>query len=108
MRKQPIFLSPASSRGRVLAACVLGAFTLTFAACEKGTEDAVPAPAAADAGLQQLVAMGFKKENIEDKGTYFLVEGDMAFDKSQLKAAPTPTARPGDRPAEPSQHQQPG
>lgn len=96
MQNQLVFPIPDRRPARPMTrlACVLGALTLTLSACEKTAEDAAPAPAA-DAGLQQLLAMGFKQEHIADKGTYFLVEGDIVINKSQLTLAAAPATRSG-------------
>ncbi|HET7234400.1 MAG TPA: M57 family metalloprotease [Longimicrobium sp.] len=71
----------------LLAATVL-------AGCSDGT-----GPAAARDGqdplVEQLVEMGFRRDQIRDAGDHFVVEGDIRFDKKALAAAPSPMARPG-------------
>jgi hypothetical protein len=77
---------------RALSALLL---VLSLASCEK--EEATVKPAAidatADATLQRLLQMGFKREHIEDNGSFYLVEGDIRFDKQAVNPA-LPT-RPG-------------
>lgn len=73
-------------------ASMLTALTFGFSACEKEKVDVAPT-ATEDPTMQRLLAMGFDKKNIEDKGTYYLVEGDIRFDKQA--AGTTPTNQPG-------------
>ena len=73
-------------------ASVLTALTFGFSACEKDKTDVAPT-ATEDPTLKRLLAMGFDKKNIEDKGAYYLVEGDIRFDKQA--AGTTPATQPG-------------
>jgi len=70
-----------------------------LAACSDTT---APAPAGPDPLVEQLVAMGVSRDQIVDRGDHFVVEGDIRFNKKDLRAA---ASRPGDglaRPGEPS------
>lgn len=71
---------------------MLTALTFGFSACEKVKTDVAPT-ATEDPTMQRLLKMGFNKENIEDMGTYYLVEGDTRFDKQTAET--TPTNQPG-------------
>jgi len=73
-------------------ASVFAALTLGFSACEKEKTDVAPT-ATEDPTLKRILALGFDKKNIEDKGTYYLVEGDIRFDKQA--AGTTPITQPG-------------
>lgn len=67
-----------------------------LAACSDDTTPATPQP---DPLVEQLVAMGISRDQIEDRGEYFVVEGDIRFNKKDLRAArttPDGLARPGD------------
>jgi hypothetical protein len=93
MRTQPKF--SLSWRPRTLATTTLLGLALCFASCQKDDSDLEPTKtdSSANATLQQLLKMGFKREHIEDKGDFYLVEGDIRFDKQTLSAPPT--TRPG-------------
>ncbi len=39
--------------------------------------------------MSRIKALGFRTDRIEDRGTYFIVEGDIALEKSYLAALPT-------------------
>jgi len=73
-------------------ASVLTALTFGFSACEKDKTDVAPT-ATEDPTMQRLLGMGFDKKNIEDKGAYYLVEGDIRFDKQATGT--TPATQPG-------------
>jgi hypothetical protein len=84
-----------SAGRKALTAAVLTAFTLGFSSCKKEQIGAVPDVAATQSSpLQRLLDMGFAQKNIEDKGDYYLVEGDIRFDKSSLAVKPIAT-KPG-------------
>jgi len=56
---------------------------------------------AADPLVERLTQMGFRRDMIQDQGAHFLVEGDIVFAKSDLRAqSPRPAApmSPGDGP----------
>jgi hypothetical protein len=55
-------------------------FLFFFAACK--TEQDVPVPAPADDMLSHIKQLGFRPSEIEDKGDYYLVDGDMTFPKN--------------------------
>lgn len=76
-------LTGRSTRCRTLATAVLAATTLAFSSCENELEEKTVSPktATVDQTLNRLLAMGFKQDAIEDKGEYYLVEGDIRFDK---------------------------
>jgi hypothetical protein len=57
-----------------------------FAACSGSGVTEVQKQDQRDPLVQSLIARGFRADMIEDKGTYFLVEGDLAFDKTNLSA----------------------
>lgn len=64
--------------------------------------DAATTLPSTDPLVQRIVAMGFARESIVDRGDYFLVEGDITFDKRRLRGAPVrpsrEISRPGERP----------
>lgn len=76
-------------------ASLLAALTLIFSACEKDNTEATPnaslSKTTEEPTMKRLLAMGFAPQNIVDKGDYYLVEGDISFDK-QKSVPVTPTA----------------
>jgi hypothetical protein len=57
-----------------------------------------PTPeASTDPLLQSLLDLGYKKEHIEEKGKYFLVDGDLFIAKESLKDLETADNNPGGR-----------
>jgi hypothetical protein len=92
-------LSPALAQrlpGRRTLTAALAALALGLAGCEKNDPDRAPASATEEAGLQQLLGMGFKREHIQDKGTYWLLEDDITIQKDNLPAVGAgPAVRPG-------------
>ncbi len=77
-------MQPNRSRAANRAAALLLAGAL--AACSDAPTGA--APAADDATLaQQVAALGFRADMIEDHGDFVLVEGDIYLSKSQLRTA---------------------
>jgi hypothetical protein len=80
-----------SSRSHVALACA----AIFLTACSDGLTG--PAPAAQDVTLQQQVAaLGFRADMIEDHGDFVVVEGDIKLNKADLRrAAPSPSAIPG-------------
>lgn len=76
----------------MFASVLVGATLL--GACSEGTG---PARMATDRDplVERLVEMGFSRDQIADAGDYFVVEGDIRFDKKALAAAPRTPARGG-------------
>jgi hypothetical protein len=77
---------------RMLAPVLMGAALL--GACSDGTGPARVAKGQ-DPLVARLVEMGFRRDQIRDAGSYFVVEGDILFDKKALAAAPRAVARAG-------------
>lgn len=88
-----VFLAGWLLLGRRTWVAALALLAVSFAGCEKADLADEPQPVAADAVLQKLLGMGFAREDILDKGTYYLVEDDIIFDKRKYAAAPP--VRPG-------------
>jgi len=76
----------------MFAPALVGAALL--GACSDGTG---PARVAKDQDplVERLVEMGFPRDQIADAGSYFVVEGDIRFDKKALAAAPRTGPRGG-------------
>ena len=66
---------------------IIGIFSffifIFFFACKKEGEH--NDDSTTDPLVEMIVEMGFREDMIEDKGTYFLVEGDIAIDKEALE-----------------------
>lgn len=78
-------------RGRIARLLAVAAVAL-LAACS----DREPSPAAPPAGdplVERLVAMGFQRDQIVDRGDHFLVEGDIRITKAEARLLPA-AARP--------------
>lgn len=57
-----------------------------FFACKKNVPNDIPSQSSTDTNdpiYQRLIQVGFAKNNVVDLGSYYLVEGDMLFDKEQ-------------------------
>jgi hypothetical protein len=94
MSKKP---TPVTSRwqsvGRkALVTSLITALACGFSACEKNKTDVAPT-VTEDPTLTRILALGFDKKNIVDKGTHYLVEGDIRFDKQA--AGTTSATQPG-------------
>lgn len=74
-------------RGRVSARLLAGmAAVLLLAGCG-GDRTSPSAPqSAGDPLVERLVAMGFPREGIVDRGDYFMVQGDIRITKAELRA----------------------
>lgn len=96
MRKKSIFSSYSrrSTSWKGLAALLMTTGAMLFSSCEKEPmQELAQNPEAESVTLKQLLAMGFASQNIEDKGTYYLVEGDISFPKGKPVSAPS--VKPG-------------
>jgi hypothetical protein len=65
---------------------VLSVILLAIAACDEPATAPTSTPEA-DPLIEQLVAMGAKRDQIVDRGDHFVVEGDIRLDKTALRAA---------------------
>lgn len=96
MCKQPTshYFSWRSAGRKTLITSLLAGFALVFSACKKESVEVAPSiTAAQNPTMQQLLSMGFAAQHIEDKGDYYLVEGDIRFNKQT--PAPTTPVGPG-------------
>lgn len=79
---------------RPLAAAVIAALTAASIACDAPSP--VQSEELVDPVLERILALGFPAEVIEDRGDYYLVEGDISFSKQELvprrAADPQPTS----------------
>lgn len=84
-----------ASKRKSTTAVLLTVLALSFSACEKTEEEVVPNPVTTKESptLKKLLAMGFARQDIEDRGSYYLVEGDIVFQKEAPKSATVP--KPG-------------
>lgn len=74
---------------------LLTALMLGLSACNKGDEEAVVEPKqGSDRTMQRILSMGFAQKNVVDKGNYYLVEGDIMFDKDE-STSKTPITKDG-------------
>lgn len=79
---------------RAFWAVLVPALALGTVSCEKEPLETAPAASADDAVLQSILNMGFARKDVRDMGTYYLVEGDIVFDKRKPTAS-APPAQPG-------------
>jgi hypothetical protein len=80
----------AQSRSTLRTFTTIACSALLLGGCDapRATESAAPDPL-----VERLVQMGFRRDMIQDQGSHFLVEGDIVFDKSDLRArSPRPAA----------------
>jgi hypothetical protein len=74
-----------------LARLVVGvAAVVMLAACgDRGS----PSGPQADPLVDRLIEMGFQRDQIVDRGDYFMVQGDIRITKAELRAMPAPKPR---------------
>lgn len=71
-------------RAREAAILALVAAAALAGGC--GGESGTAGPTPGDPLVAQLVALGFRQDMIEDRGDYFVVEGDIVFSKASIPA----------------------
>jgi hypothetical protein len=85
---------------------VLAIVAIAVAACSGG--DRALGPHTPDPLVQRLVALGFRRDMIVDRGEYFVVEGDIRIDKADLRRSSRRPSRIRDQWATNNLASQPG